>query len=201
MTTRPFATGLLSAALLSALVAAPAFAAPVEYVIDPGHTQVEFTWNHFGYSNITARFDKMEGSIVYDAEKPAASSATVTIAIDSVDAGVDKLDAHLKSPDFFDAAKFASAEFKSTAVEAAGEGKLKVTGDLSIHGVTRPVTLDVTINKIAEHPMSKKPTAGFDASTTIKRSDFGVGAYVPNVSDEIRIEITTEAAAAAKPAA
>lgn len=192
---------LLTTALLSALVAAPALAAPVEYVIDPGHTQVEFTWNHFGYSNITARFDKMEGSIVYDAEKPAASSATVKIAIDSVDAGVDKLDAHLKSPDFFDATKFASAEFKSTAVEAAGEGKLKVTGDLSIHGVTRPVTLDVTINKIAEHPMTKKPTAGFDASTTIKRSDFGVGAYAPNVSDEIRIEITTEAAAVAKPAA
>lgn len=200
MTTRLFTTALLSAALLSALVAAPALAAPVEYVIDPGHTQVEFTWNHFGYSNITARFDKMEGSIVYDAENPAASSATVKIAIDSVDAGVDKLDAHLKSPDFFDAAKFASAEFKSNAVEAAGEGKLKVTGDLSIHGVTHPVTLDVTINKIAEHPMTKKPTAGFDASTTIKRSDFGVGAYAPNVSDEIRIEITTEAAAGAKPA-
>lgn len=190
---------LLSLALLSAFVAAPAFAAPVEFVFDPGHTQVEFTYSHFGYSNITVRFDQIEGSLVYDAENPAASSATATITIDSLDSGVDKLDTHLKSPDFFDAATFAKAEFKSTAVEAAGEGKLRMTGDLTIHGVTKPVTLDVTINKVAEHPMKKVLTAGFDASTTIKRSDFGVGAYVPNVSDEVRIEITLEATP--KPAA
>lgn len=190
---------LLSVALLSALVASPAIAAPVEYVIDPGHTQVEITWNHFGFSNITGRFDKVEGSFVYDAENPAASSATAVVSIDSFDAGVDKLDAHLKSPDFFDAAKFANAEFKSTSVEAAGEGKLKMMGDLSIHGVTKPVTFDVTLNKVGEHAMKKIQSAGFDASTTIKRSDFGVGAYVPNVSDEIRIDITVEAAM--KPAA
>src|SRR5688572_18121947 len=195
-------TRLLSAALLSALVAAPAFAAPVEYVIDPGHTQVEFTWNHFGYSNITARVDQVEGKLVYDPENPAGSSAKATMSIDSIDAGVDKLDAHLKSADFFDAAKFGTAEFASTAVEAAGEGKLKVTGDLTIHGVTKPITLDVTINQVNEHPMKKVPAAGFDAHATLKRSDFGVGAFVPNVSDEIKIDITVEAmATAAKPAA
>lgn len=194
MTKRP-----LSVALLSVFFAAPAFAAPVEFVIDPGHTQIEFTYSHFGYSNITVRFDQVEGSVVYDAENPAASSATATIAIDSMDSGVDKLDAHLKSPEFFDGPTFAKAEFKSTAVEAAGEGKLKMTGDLSIHGVTKPVTLEVTINKVAEHPMKKVLTAGFDASTTIKRSDFGVGAYVPAVSDEVRIDITLEATP--KPAA
>ena len=183
---------LLSAALLAA-TAVPAYAAPVEYTLDPNHSQVEFTWNHFGFSNITARFDAVEGSFVYDAENPAASSARASVAIDSIDSGVDKLDAHLKSPDFFDQAKFATAEFRSTKVEAAGEGRLALTGDLTIHGVTKPVTFQVTINKIGEHAMKKLPAAGFDARATVKRSDFGMSMAVPNVSDEITIDITVEA--------
>lgn len=183
---------LLTAVLLAA-AATGATAAPVEYRIDPSHSQVEFTWSHFGYSNITARFDQLEGTFVYDAENPSASSAQAAVVIDSLDSGVDKLDTHLKSPDFFDAAKFARAEFKSTKVEAAGEGKLALTGDLSIHGVTKPVTFQVTVNKIGDHPMKKVPSAGFDAVTTIKRSDFGMSMAVPNVSDEITIEITIEA--------
>lgn len=189
---------ILSAALLAA-VSIPAMAAPVEYTLDPGHTQVEFTYNHFGFSNITGRFDQVEGSVVFDPETPSASSAKATIQIASLDAGVDKLDAHLKSADFFDAEKFATAEFVSTAVEAVGAGKLKMTGDLTIHGVTKPVVFDVTINKVGEHPMKKVPAAGFDAHTTFKRSDFGIGLYAPNVSDEIKLEITVEATA--KPAA
>jgi polyisoprenoid-binding protein YceI len=183
---------LLFAALVAAS-AAPAFAAPVEYVIDPRHSQVEFTWNHFGFSNITARFDTVEGSFVYDAENPAASSVQASVAIDSIDSGVDKLDEHLKSPDFFDLGKFAKAEFKSTKVEAAGEGRLALTGDLSIHGISKPVTFQVTINKVGEHAMKKVPAAGFDARTTVKRSDFGMSMAVPNVSDEITIDITVEA--------
>ena len=188
---------LVSAALLSAL-ALPALAAPVEYTIDPNHSQVEFTYNHFGFSNITGRFDQIEGKVIFDADAPAASSAKATIQIASLDAGVDKLDAHLKSGDFFDAAQFATAEFVSTAVEAVGAGKLKMTGDLTIHGVTKPVVFDVTINQVGDHPMKKIPAAGFDAQTKIKRSDFGIGLYAPNVSDEITIEITVEATA--KPA-
>ena len=183
---------ILFAALLAGFGSA-AVAAPVEYRIDPAHSQVEFTWSHFGFSNITARFDALEGTFVYDAENPSASSVTASVAIDSLDSGVDKLDAHLKSPDFFDLAKFSRAEFKSTKVEAAGEGKLALTGDLSIHGVTRPVTFQVTVNKIGDHPMKKVPSAGFDAATTIKRSDFGMAMAVPNVSDEITIEVTIEA--------
>jgi polyisoprenoid-binding protein YceI len=189
---------LLSAALLSAL-SLSAFAAPVEYTFDPTHTQVEASYNHFGYSNITLRFEEVEGTLVYDAENPGASSAKATIQIGSVDSGVDKLDAHLESADFFDAAQFASATFTSTKVEAAGEGKLKMSGDLTIHGVTKPVTFDVSINKVGEHPMKKVPAAGFDAHATIKRSDFGLGLYAPNVSDEVKLEITVEATA--KPAA
>jgi polyisoprenoid-binding protein YceI len=189
-------TRLLVLALASsaALLAAPAFAEPVEFTFDPGHTQVEFTYNHFGYSNITGRFDKVEGSLVYDAANPAASSASATIDIASLSAGVPKLDTHLKSADFFDAGTFGTATFKSTSVAAAGEGKLTLIGDVTIHGVTKPVTFDVTINKVAEHPMSKALTAGFDATASIKRSDFGIGQYAPNVSDEVRIDITVEAA-------
>jgi polyisoprenoid-binding protein YceI len=187
MTLRPLFAALVFAA------AAPAVAAPVEYVFDPTHTQIEFTYSHLGFSNITGRFDTVEGKLVYDPENPSASSAEATLQIASLDTGVDKLDAHLKASDFFDAEKFATATFKSTAVAAAGEGKLSLTGDLTIHGVTRPVTFDVTINKIAEHPMRKVPSAGFDATATIKRSDFGVGNYAPAISDEVTIEITVEA--------
>ncbi|HEY0502046.1 MAG TPA: YceI family protein, partial [Lysobacter sp.] len=100
---------------------------------------------------------------------------------------------HLRSADFFDAEKFPEITFASTKVEAAGDNKLRVFGDLTVHGVTKPVVLDVTINKIADHPMSKRAAAGFDATTTIKRSDFGVDKYAPNVSDDVTIRITTEA--------
>ena len=183
----------LALALFSALVAAPAFAAPVEYTIDPNHSQVHIGWNHFGFSNIQARFNTVAGTFVYDADNVAASSVQATIDITSVDSGVAKLDEHLQSPDFFDAAKFGTATYKSTKVSAAGEGKLTVEGDLTVHGVTKPVTLDVTVNKIGPHAMTQKPSAGFDATASLKRSDFGVGQYVPNVSDEVTIRITVEA--------
>ena len=183
----------LAAALLSACFAAPAFAAPVEYTIDSNHTQVRFGWNHFGFSNLEGIFEKVSGTFVYDADNAANSSVTASIDLSAIDTGVDKLDEHLATPDFFDVAQFGTATFKSTKVAAAGEGKLVVTGDLTVHGVTKPVTLDVTVNKIGPHGMTKKPSAGFDATATIKRTDFGVGQYVPNVSDEIRLEITVEA--------
>jgi polyisoprenoid-binding protein YceI len=180
--------------LIALLLAAAAMSAQAadKYTFDPGHSVVEFSWNHFGFSNPTARFDKFEGSLMLDTQDLTKSSVEVTLPLDALDTKVAKLDEHLKSADFFDAAKFPSITFKSTKVEKAGADKLKVTGDLTIHGVTKPATLDVTVNKIGEHPMAKDPAAGFDASATIKRSDFGVGAYVPNVSDEIKIHITTE---------
>ncbi|HNV83284.1 MAG TPA: YceI family protein [Arenimonas sp.] len=166
------------------------------YAIDPGHTQVYASYLHAGFSNIAIRFNTVEGEFQFDAAKPANSTLNVKVPISSLDSGVAKLDAHLSSPDFFDAAQFPEATFKSTKVTAVGKGKLKLLGDLTIHGVTKPVTFDVTINGIAVHPMSKKPSAGFDAVTKIKRSDFGVGKYVPMVSDEITMRITMEASEA-----
>lgn len=184
-----------AAALAASALAAPASAET--YTMDPRHTQVLFTYSHFGYANITGRFDDVEGSITYDPADVDAASVTVTVPISTVSSGVAEMDAHFLRDDLFDAGQFPTATFRSTSVEAAGEGKLKVTGDLSIHGVTRPTTFDVTINKIAEHPMRKVPAAGFDAVARIKRSDFGVDKYVPNIPDEVEIRVSTEALAAA----
>lgn len=168
-------------------------ASAASYDIDANHTQVEFTFSHLGYSNITGRLGQVSGSFEFDPANPARSSIEVQVPLSSLSTGVAKFDAHLSSADFFDAATFPTASFKSGKVTVLGENKLTVAGDLTIHGVTRPVLLDVTINKIGEHPMRKTAAAGFDASTTIRRSDFGVGGMVPMISDEVRLEITLEA--------
>lgn len=179
---------------LAAALAAAAFTAGAadKYEFDGNHTNVVFSWNHLGLSHPSARFAKVEGELLLDTADLTKSSVSVTIPVDSLRTDVPKFDEHLRSGDFFDLAKFPSVTFKSTKVEAAGDNKLKVSGDLTIHGVTKPAVLDVSVNKIGDHPMAKKPAAGFDATTTVKRSDFGMGAYVPNVSDEVKIHITTE---------
>jgi polyisoprenoid-binding protein YceI len=174
--------------------ASNAFAA--KYAIDPTHTQVEFTYSHFGFSNITGRFDQVNGEFELNTADLAKSRISIEIPISSMSTGVQKLDQHLQGPDFFDAAKFPTATFKSTAVHAVNDKELHVKGDLTIHGVTKPVTFDVKVNKIADHPMKKIPAAGFDASTRIKRSEFGVGAYAPAVGDDVEIRVTMEATAA-----
>lgn len=175
------------------LLAGNAFAAPVSYKIDPNHTNVVAGWNHFGYSHPVANFNDVDGVIVYDAEKVGRSSVKVTLPLSGLDTGVPDLDEHLRSADFFDAQTYPAITFNSTRTEAVGGNKLRVTGDLTVHGVTRPVVLDVTLNKAGVHPLGKRAAVGFDATTTIRRSDFGVKLYVPNVSDEITIRITTEA--------
>jgi polyisoprenoid-binding protein YceI len=187
-------------ALATALALAATGAVHAEtYEIDTRHTQVHFTYSHFGLSNITGRLADATGTIVYDPADPTAASIEISVPIASVSTGVKAMDEHFLKDDLFDAAQFPTASFKSTSVEPAGEGKLKLVGDLTIHGVTRPTTFDVTINNLMEHPMRKVPAAGFDAVGTIKRSDFGVDKYVPNIPDEVRLAITIEAFA--KPAA
>ena len=176
------------------LMVSPVFAA--SYSIDPSHTQVQFEYNHFGFSNITGRFDQISGKFELDTKDLSKSEISVEIPINSISTGVEKLDAHLQSPDFFDAAKYPIASFKSKSVQVISDKELHVNGDLTIHGVTKPITLLVKVNNIAMHPMRKVPSAGFDASTTLKRSDFGVGAYVPAVSDEVKITISMEASEA-----
>ena len=171
------------------------------YVLDPNHTDVLAQWTHFGFSQPSAHFAISEGTLVYDAADVSKSNVQVTLPVTAIDTFVDKLDEHLKSGDFFDVAAFPTATFKSTRVAAAGPNKLTVTGELTLKGITRPVTLDVTLNGAGEHPMLKKQAIGFSATATVKRTDFGVGAYAPNVSDEVQLRITTEGTLADAPAA
>lgn len=182
-------------ALVAALAVAStaAVAAPVTYKIDPNHTDVVASWSHFGFSNPVAHFGDVEGSITYDPANVGASKVEVTLPLSGLESHVPDFNEHLRSADFFDAQKYPTITFKSTKVEAAGDKKLRVFGELTIKGVTKPAVLDTTINKVGEQPMAKRAAAGFDAVTTIKRSDFGVDKYAPNVSDNVTIRITTEA--------
>lgn len=182
---------LIAAAL--ALVSTVAFAAPTSYKIDPNHTDVVASWSHFGFSNPIANFLKADGVIVYDPANVAASKVEVTLPLDGLDAQVPDFNDHLRSADFFDAAQYPTITFKSTSVKAAGKNKLTVVGNLTIKGITKPVTLNVTINKLGVHPLGQREAAGFNATTTVKRTDFGLGKYAPNVSDEVKLTITTEA--------
>jgi polyisoprenoid-binding protein YceI len=186
---------ILLASLLTA-AALPVVAAPQKYDIDTSHTQVIFSWNHFGFSNPSASLEKISGDFQLDTADITKSSISVTLPLDGLHTGVPKLDEHLKSADFFEAAKYPDITFKSNKVEKAGANGLKIVGDLTVHGVTKPVTLNAKINKIGENPMSKKASAGFDATTTIKRSEFGVDKYVPGVSDEIPVHFTFDSHAA-----
>ena len=207
---KPAEPAATAAAPADAAVAAPAEAATVAeaitavsgtYQLDPTHTDVLAQWTHFGFSQPSAHFGISDGTLVYDAADVTKSSVQVTMPITGIDSFVDKLDEHLASGDFFDAGKFPNATFKSTSVAAAGTNKLTVIGDLTIKDITKPVTLAVTLNGAGEHPMLKKQAIGFSATATIKRTDFGVGAYAPNVSDDVQLRITTEGTLADAPAA
>jgi polyisoprenoid-binding protein YceI len=189
---RIFPTAALLATAL-AVASTSAFAAATTYKMDPAHTDVIAQWNHFGYSNPIAHFGQVDGTIVYDPANVAASKVEVTLPMSGLSSHVAAFNDHLRSPELFDVAKYPQATFKSTRVEAAGKGKLNITGDLTIKGVTKPVVLDATINQVSDHPMTKQPSAGFDAVATIKRSDFGLGLYAPAVSDAVQLRITTEA--------
>jgi polyisoprenoid-binding protein YceI len=181
----------LSLALL--LAAGLPTAQATTYRIDPNHSQVRFGYSHFGFSNIVGVIGGIEGELVYDPGTPAAAAVSVRIPLSALLTGTEKLDTHLKSDDFFDVAAHPIATFTSTAVETVAEGRLRVTGDLVLSGQTRPVTLEVTLNGLGPHPMSKRPAIGFDGRTTLRRSDFGVDKHAPAISDEVRVEVTVEA--------
>lgn len=190
---RPMRTALLLALLTAATAPAAAIAAPVTYQLDPTHTDVLFTWNHNGFSFPTGRAAISSGTLTYDAAKPTASQVPVELPLAELATHVPKLDEIVKSDKLFDAAKFPQATFRSTSVSTQGSGRLKITGDLTLHGVTRPVVLDATLNKLGEHPSRKVPTIGFNATAVIRRSEFGLDAFLPNIADEVQLRITTEA--------
>ena len=186
----------LSLGLAVAIASSVALAAPVDYKIDPTHTATVFSWNHFGFSTPSANFTDIQGVIKVDNAKPANSSVEVTIPISSVNTNVAALDKEFQEEAWFNAAKYPNITFKSTKVETKDKKHFKITGDLTVKGVTKPVVLDAVLNKQGEHPMAKVPAIGFNATTSFNRSAFGIGNYVPNVGDKITVNITTEATAA-----
>lgn len=178
-------------AAVLALASAPLCA--TTYTLESPHTEGIVRWSHLGFSNPTAQFSQVTGTVDYDAADPTHSSVTATIQLAHMSSGVPDLDDNFHSDDFFDIAKFPTATFKSTKVEKGdASDKLIVTGDLTLHGITKAVTLQVTINKIGINPRINLPSIGFDASASLKRSDFGLGMYVPQVSDDVSLYITAQ---------
>lgn len=181
-------------AIAALALSAAAFTASAAdtYAIDTNHSFPSFEISHFGYSTFRGRFDKISGSITLDLAKKTGS-ADVTIDAASVSTGVDKLNEHLKSAEFFDAAKYPTIAFKSRDFRFEGDKLTAVSGDLTMHGVTKPVTLRVKSFQCMEHPLKKVPACGADASATVKRSEFGVSTYSPNVGEEVTLNIQVEA--------
>lgn len=176
---------------LSAFSAA-ALASPETFNIDPAHTFPRFEYNHFGYSNQQHRFEKTSGKIVLDR---AAKTGSVEVSIDakSVNTGSALFNGHIQAADFFDTDKHPVITFKSSAVKFDGDKPVAVDGNLTIKGVTKPVTLTVTNFHSMPHPMLKKDAIGANAVARVKRSEFNMGTYAPSVSDEVTLYIAVEA--------
>ncbi len=190
-------TRLLMIVALVALAPAGSAVAAQDYTIDSAHSSVGFTIRHI-VSRTTGKFNEFSGSITYDAENPSNSSVTVTIAIASLDTNNERRDNHVKGPDFFDAEKYPEMTFVSSGAETKGD-LLMMTGDLTLHGVTRKVTLPIEVLGVGTHPMTKAPVAGFKADLIIKRSDFGVNNWTDAagvIGDEVSVTLLIEAVAA-----
>jgi polyisoprenoid-binding protein YceI len=185
-----------SAHVLMTLMAAAVLPAhAVTYTLEPNYTQVVLRWDHLGFSFPTAQVTQGMGRLEYDEKDPTMASVEVTIPLRTLATGVPDLDEHLASADFFERAKFPNVVFASTKVEkGAAKDRLRVTGNLTIHGVTRPIALDVTLLGVGKNERTGVATIGFNATGKLKRSDFGLGAFVPQVSDEITLQVTCQAA-------
>ena len=172
--------------------AATAQAAPETYAIDVTHTAPRFEYTHLGYSNQQHRFDKTSGKIVIDR---AAKTGSVDISIDarSVNTGYATFNEHIQGEDFFHTAQYPTITFKSTGVKFEGDKPVAVEGNLTMKGVTKPVTLSVTHFHAMPHPMLKKDAIGANAVAKLKRSEFNMGKNAPYVSDEVTLSIAVEA--------
>lgn len=163
------------------------------YALDPSHSYVLWQINHLGFSTQTGKWMVADGTLVLDEAKPQNSKVNATIKVADIVTGVPQLNEHLSGGDFFDVTKFPTATFVSDKVTVVGKNKAKVHGILTIRGISKPVTLNVTLDKLGNNPISNKVTAGFSATTSIKRSDFGMTALLPLLGDEVKIEIGAEA--------
>ncbi len=191
--------GLLSA-FFSLAAAGPASAQQVAsqdpasvkagtYKVEPYHTQAGFSVSHFGFTNFSGVFSGASGSLILDPARPSTARLEVIIPIQSVQTTVARLDSELKGDKWFDAAKFPTATFTSTRVVLSGADSATIAGNLTLHGVTKAITLNAHFIGAGVNPLDKSFTAGFEATGTIKRSDFGVSTYVPLVGDDVRLTI------------
>jgi len=179
-----------AAVALSAILALPAMAEPEAYVFDASHSQIVFSYDHLGYSTTYGMFGGFDGDIMFDQEDPSASSVTVSFPSTTMLTGWDARFEHFMSDDFFAGT---DVTFTSTAIEVTGEGTADITGDLTLNGVTKEIVLDATLNLVGDHPMENEPWAGFNATTTLLRSDFGLGLFAPAIGDEVEVMISIEA--------
>jgi len=177
---------------LAAAISAPALAAPETFVIDNNHTFPSFSYSHFGYTVQTSRFNKTSGKVVLD-RAAHTGSVDVTIDTQSVDTGSPLFNEHIQGEDFLNTGKFPTATFKSTGVKFDGDKPVSIDGNLTLKGVTKPVTLTVTGYQLMPHPMVKKDAIGANATTTVKRTEFNAGKYAPYVGDDVTITIAIEA--------
>ena len=185
---------LLAAAFATG--ASAALSAPEKFELDASHSQVVFSYVHLGFSTTTGMFSGFEGEIMFDESDPANSSVSVSMPVTSMFTGWEARDAHFMSGDFFGAAEGDMITFASTGIEVTGDSTANITGDLTMNGVTQSVTLATTLNRAAPYPFGPKqgrPTLGLNATTMLKRSDFGLGAYAPAVSDEVEVTVSIEA--------
>jgi polyisoprenoid-binding protein YceI len=183
---------IAAALAFTTLAVTSALAAPKTFDIDGSHTFPRFSYSHFGYSTQVSRFDNTTGTVVFDADAKTGS-VDITIDMKSVNTGFADFNGHIQGEDFLDTAKFPKATFKSTKVNFQDGKPASIEGQLTIKGVTKPVTLTVTSFQAMPHPMLKKEAIGANAFTVIKRSEFNAGKYAPYVGDEVRIEIALEA--------
>lgn len=176
---------------LASLLSSVVYAAPETYVIEPSHSMPRFEYSHFGYSLQLSRFDTVSGKITIDR---AAKSGSVDVTIDakSVNTGSPVFNGHIQGEDFFDTAKYPTITFKSNKVKFDGDKVASVDGDLTVKGITKPVTLTVNSFLCMPHPMMKKDACGATATTKVKRSDFNMGKYAPYVGDEVTLTIPVE---------
>ena len=184
---------LTAATLIAASFATPALASAEDYVLDASHSQILFSYDHLGYSTTWGMFSGFEGTISFDQENPASSSVSVSFPVRSMFTGWEARFEHFMAEDFFGADEDEMVTFTSTGIEVTGDDTALITGDLTLNGITKSVVLDATLNQTGMHPMAEKEWAGFDATTTLIRSDFELGSFAPFVSDEVEVMISVEA--------
>jgi polyisoprenoid-binding protein YceI len=169
--------------------AGAAHAEPVTYVLDPAHTQVAFSIDRFGFNRVLGRFEDVAGEVILDEADPASSSVWATVQIASVDSGSDTRDGHLREERWLNAAQFPTMEFRSTSVRLVSETRAEVIGDLTLLGQTHPVTLDVTLNKLEDAPNNHRRAAGFSASGSLSRAQWGSQLAANLIGDAVSIQI------------